>query len=457
MRVPSSAQAAPRDPVLRGQKHCDVAIVGAGLTGVTLAWMLTRRGVSVSLLEAGEPGCGATAGCTGKVTAQLEEVYARVAQTRSLSEAQHFALLAREAMRHIVTLAKRASSPLDITAQQLRFAAFATDQLAPLHALYCLQRKMQLPVHWENDLGDCPVPCYGAVSLPHQAMLDPQAYLHMLLHEAMAQGCKIYLHSPVRALAPHFLRTPKGELHAQIIVLCTGMPLDIKRFPLLALTEQQTLARAELTGGPHFTCSYVECRANGLALRPTADGLIVTKALGRVGSTCLRPMAKTFQQEVRQAFPEAALRDVFFRQDVFSRDGLPLIGPVHPRDSHLLMATGYSGWGLVGSYLAARLLCENILGRSLPEGASFLPNRPQPKAHLTLLPGALRQASSWLGGLFRPTAPVCPHLGCRLRYFADGERWLCPCHGSAFTFMGDPLASPAQEPAHITLRHRRNV
>ena len=32
-------------PMLRGQVHCDVAIVGAGLTGVTLAWMLATRGV----------------------------------------------------------------------------------------------------------------------------------------------------------------------------------------------------------------------------------------------------------------------------------------------------------------------------------------------------------------------------------------------------------------------------
>ena len=32
-------------PVLRGQQKCDVAIVGGGLVGVTLAWMLTRQGV----------------------------------------------------------------------------------------------------------------------------------------------------------------------------------------------------------------------------------------------------------------------------------------------------------------------------------------------------------------------------------------------------------------------------
>ena len=39
-------QTAPQrqDPVLRGQQKCDVAIIGGGLTGVTLAWMLTRQG-----------------------------------------------------------------------------------------------------------------------------------------------------------------------------------------------------------------------------------------------------------------------------------------------------------------------------------------------------------------------------------------------------------------------------
>lgn len=39
-------------PVLRGQQKCDVAIVGGGLVGVTLAWMLTRQGVHTALVEA---------------------------------------------------------------------------------------------------------------------------------------------------------------------------------------------------------------------------------------------------------------------------------------------------------------------------------------------------------------------------------------------------------------------
>ena len=75
-------------PVLRGQQKCDVAIVGGGLVGVTLAWMLTRQGVHTALVEAKTLGCGAASGCTGKVTAQLEETYERVLRAQGHEAAQ---------------------------------------------------------------------------------------------------------------------------------------------------------------------------------------------------------------------------------------------------------------------------------------------------------------------------------------------------------------------------------
>ena len=38
---------------------------------------------------------------------------------------------------------------------------------------------------------------------------------------------------------------------------------------------------------------------------------------------------------------------------------------------------------------------------------------------------------------------VCPHLGCRYNWSADAKRFICPCHGSQFSIVGEHLAGPA--------------
>ena len=154
-------------------------------------------------------------------------------------------------------------------------------------------------------------------------------------------------------------------------------------------------------------------------------------------------------------FPDARLTGSWVRQDVYSRDGMPLVGPLEKRDSHLLVATGLSGWGLTGSYLAARLLCRNILGRSQPEARFFLPHRSYAKKFAVMLPGALREAGAMAAMVFHRDMPKCTHMGCRLRYFPQAQRWECPCHGSAFSILGEVRAAPAAEDASISPRQRR--
>jgi Rieske Fe-S protein len=41
--------------------------------------------------------------------------------------------------------------------------------------------------------------------------------------------------------------------------------------------------------------------------------------------------------------------------------------------------------------------------------------------------------------------PLCPHMGCLLRWNNAEKSWDCPCHGSRFTFEGKVLNSPAYE------------
>ena len=59
--LPDTARAKHRYPVLSGQHHTDVAVVGGGLTGALVAHAFASAGISTTVLEAGGVGRGSTA------------------------------------------------------------------------------------------------------------------------------------------------------------------------------------------------------------------------------------------------------------------------------------------------------------------------------------------------------------------------------------------------------------
>lgn len=442
---------------LRGLHRCSVAIVGAGLTGATLGWMLSRHGIDTALIEAHTPGSGATFACCGKVTAFPWQAYARAVRLRGSEAARTMADLYRECVRGVAALAAQLEHPPVLTVNAFHMAALEDWELPELRHSGQLAHALGLPLDPTTDLGDCPLPLSGALRLERQLLLSPLPYLHGLLEDSAAHGCCIYAHSPVRSIEANHVLCDRGEAEAKIIVLCTGVPLGCRRLPLLSMMEQRTLMAAQLSATPDFSGSYMECRPGGLSLRPLPGGALVARELGHTGSACLCRQADQLCEELRHYFPDARTEQLWYRPEVFSRDGMPLIGPMLPGDNHLLMATGYNGWGLTGSYLAARLLCRNILGQPLPEEALFLPGRRYPGQWKAMLPGAMHQTGAMLGAMMRPGAPRCTHMGCRMRYLPEAERWECPCHGASFDFMGEVRTAPAALPAAITSRHRRRT
>lgn len=45
-------------------------------------------------------------------------------------------------------------------------------------------------------------------------------------------------------------------------------------------------------------------------------------------------------------------------------------------------------------------------------------------------------------GQYRVLSPVCPHLGCAVRWVGEGNEFLCPCHGGSFTTTGERITGP---------------
>lgn len=440
-------------PPLSGLYRADVAIVGGGLTGVTTALMLTQAGLRVVLAESRRLGDGAAWGCAGIVTAQLGRAYRTVADTAGLEAAATLARMSMDAVERVRETVRALDAPCQAAPTDVYTYAFLPRDLPALEAQLDLERRLRLPVASAPDAGGCPFPVAGSAVMPGQMTLSPLGYLLGMAARATALGCVIGEHSPVRAVEEGRLLLADAVIDAPTILLATGVPIGCKALPILAMTAQQVRETVLLSAPAPLQSCHVSVRDGGLTLRPLPEGVLATWTLGRSGEN--RDDREALLDRVLAGrLPEYRPLDGALRQDVWSLDGLPLIGSIRDARRHLLMATGYSGYGVTGSMLAAQVLTRRITGRPLPEDAVFNPTRRYPAASSLIASAAKNLRRQKRRGSLRFHAPRCPHLGCRLRYSPAAARWECPCHGATFTPLGENLDAPAMAPARVSVRDR---
>ncbi|MCH5286880.1 MAG: FAD-dependent oxidoreductase [Christensenellaceae bacterium] len=441
------------NPPLNGLHRADVAIVGGGLTGVTTAMLLAEQGLRVVLAEAHRLGDGAAWACAGIVTAQLGQAYHTVIDLAGLDAASAFARMVMDAVESVHQAAKSLDAPCQARETDVYTYAFLKRDLPALERQLTLQRRLGLPVSIAPDAGSCPFPVELSLLMPRQFMLSPLGYLMGMAEQAGQAGCVIGEQSPVRAVEEGRLLLEDAVIEAPTILLATGVPIGCKALPVLAMTTQRVRETVVLRGGAPFDNCHISVRDGGLTLRPLSGGYLTTWTLGRPGFD-RQEREELLDRVLAGRLPESSIVDGAIRQDVWSRDGLPLIGSIRERRHHLLMATGYSGYGVTGSMLAAQVLTRRILGRPLPEDAIFNPNRRYPSAKAVVSFGARELRLTRRRSRFRLRSPVCPHMGCRLRYSHATGKWECPCHGATFSVLGENVDGPAMRPIRVTAKDR---
>ena len=67
-----------RQPSLTTDTTADVCVIGAGIAGVTTAYLLAREGRSVALIDDGSPGCGQTGMTTAHLSNVIDDRYTEI-------------------------------------------------------------------------------------------------------------------------------------------------------------------------------------------------------------------------------------------------------------------------------------------------------------------------------------------------------------------------------------------
>jgi glycine/D-amino acid oxidase-like deaminating enzyme/nitrite reductase/ring-hydroxylating ferredoxin subunit len=477
----TTAPSLPRDPP--PLLHVDVAIVGAGITGLTSALLLRAAGLSVAVLEARQVGSGVTSGSTGHLTQILDTRYYEIERSFGAERTRLVAQSSAEAIDQIAEIIQR----LGIACGFERVPGYLYTERA--EHVDNIERELDAAqragvVAQRHDV-PLPFVTRAGLRVEGQGQLDPLAYVFGLARSLAGDGCHIYEHSRVIAIdegEPCRVHLEAGGVvTASRIILATHVPLNrVLLTPRLAQYRSYVLSGPAPTSVPGLFWD-TEDPYHYVRRHRVTDGFhwLVGGADHKTGKEPADHDPFLELREYGAKLGLTAISQYWSAQVVEPADGLPLIGR-NALSQRVYVASGFSGNGLTFGTLAAMILRDacldrdnryaklyaatriesvSALGSVIGEGVDF----PLHLLSDSLLPPEARSLDEIERGegktirihgerlaVYRDphgslhaVSPVCTHLGCHVKFNSAEATWDCPCHGSRFDVEGRVLDGPA--------------
>lgn len=480
----------PSQSRLKENIRTDVCIIGAGIAGLSTAYLLGREGRSVVVLDDGLIGGGMTGRTTAHLTNAFDDRYVEMEKIHGEDGARFVAESHTAAIEKINEIVTRENIDCDfewldgfLFAQTPDDVQVLEDELAAAHraGLVGVEKVSRAPIE-SFDTG-------LALRFPRQGQFHPLEYVAGLTRAILRDGGRVFGETHATKIeggTPARVETSHGPVvTSDVVVVATNTPVNdrvaihTKQAPYVTYVIGVRVPRDSITralywdtGDPYH---YIRLQSEN-----EHDVLIVGGEDHKTGQeNDGNERFQRLEQWTRERFAE--VDEVEFRwsgQVMEPVDGLAFIGRNPLDDDNVYIATGDSGQGMTHGTIAGMLLTDLIQDRknawedvyspsrirlkSLPEYASENINvagqytdyvtAGDVKSESEIKPGEgaiLREGVSKLAvyrdeaGAVHKLSAVCPHLGCVVAWNSTEKTWDCPCHGSRYSAAGKVYQGPA--------------
>ncbi len=460
---------------LKHSGSMDVAIIGAGIVGLTAAYLLTRAGMSVAVLEARKIGRQVTGRSTAKVTAQHTLIYRHLIDSIGINQTQLYAEANRSGVEQIRSWVNQLGIDCDFEPKDAYAYTCDQERRAEIEAEAEAARRVGFAA---DVLAKAPLPfeTAGALRFRNQAQFNPAQYLIGLARAVETAGGRIFENTRVTAIksGPRW-RIEAGRNHLDVEHVISATNLPIGPVPFDGLTRPRchiamafrSLSDAAIDG----MFIGIDNPTHSLRMGRDRDGPLLIALgpsfpTGHDGDVAAR--FRDLEGWVRRNLQAGDAAWRWVNEDYDTADRIPFVGAPSKKYPGLYIATGFNGWGISNGTAAGMLIADQISGRENPWATLYDPTRPTRKnfnkggesqslvASLKdIRPGeggviklgsgkiAVRKAAN---GSLRALSASCTHMGCIVTWNNADQTWDCPCHGSIFSADGDVIYGPATVP-----------
>ncbi|WP_299846402.1 FAD-binding oxidoreductase [uncultured Roseovarius sp.] len=377
----------PEYPAATGPITCDVAVIGAGFTGLSAALHLAEAGRDIVVLDAQTPGWGASGRnggfcCLGGSAASdtiLAKLYGETAR-REFRSTEH------RAVDLAADLIRRHNIDCDVHSEGETLMAHSQKAMDGFEA-----KAKEV----ERDFGVTPVitartelaasgmqgPFFGAMTTPIGFALNPMKYTLGLANAATCAGARIFAHSPVQRIDQQgnfTLTTPSAQITAKRLIVATNgyssddlprwlraryLPTQSNVIVTRPMSEEELNAQGwtsnQMSFDDRFLLHYFRLMPNNQMLFGMRGGLVSSAAADA-------RMYRLIRRHFEAMFPAWAGVDTPYTWQgllSISRDLTPYAGPI-PEMPGAFTALSYHGNGVAMASYAGALLADQVLGQA---------------------------------------------------------------------------------------------
>jgi len=478
-------------PKLENDHAADILVIGAGMTGLTAAYLLAKKGRKVTIIDSGNIWSGETGRTTAHLTEEFDAGYAQIEKLHGEKNAKLMLKSQRAALQFIDETVRE----LNVDCEFSRVDAYLF--LHPTDKKESLQEELETlhRIGWpEVQMTEAAIPGFEkgpCLRFPNQAQFHPLKYLAALAAEVITQGGVIFSNTRAQAVESGKVTTADDHtITAAEIIVATHSPIKNILFFLKEAAYRTYVIGAEIPKGSVARALYWDTGSQGVdndpyhyvrvtAKNETSDLLIAGGEDHKTGQADdAAERFKKLEYWTKKRFPMmGAVEYRWSGQVIEPVDGLPYIGK-SPHHKNLYIATGYSGNGMTNGTLAGMILTDLILGVKNKWEGLFNPTRKTLHSSLEFVKENLNMAKVLVtdrlrketasaedlapgegaivqkgvhkiaayrdeDGKLSECSATCTHLGCVVQWNTAEKTFDCPCHGSRFTGEGQVITGPA--------------